>query len=238
MWRKLTRILHLLLVLAGIFALTAFGILQVEGYKLVKRANSDMTSIEAQSNQAAHTLGIILARAAVVTDELSKLSVVENHYWRVQNRQMSQVMASVNQTAKQADKTLASLQNMVDATNENLNNRLLPSATQSVEKLQDAEVKLASTIDEGHQSLAIFNTDTLPKFNSDLDQLHAATVQATDTLANANSAMSHVDHVAQVYDKKLTQAKTVAQTIIHGVANFTIHFAADIVALAAFHQFP
>src|SRR5690348_1006634 len=144
MIRKLTSILHLLLLLAGIFALTTFGVLQIEGYKLVHRANADLTSIESQSKAASHTLGIILTRAAVVTDELSKLSVVENHYWRVQNQQMSQVMASVNQTAKQANAALVSLQNMADATNENLNSKLLPSATQSVEKLQDAETRLST----------------------------------------------------------------------------------------------
>jgi len=126
-FRRLTRILHLSLVIAGVFALTCFGVLCIKAYptvmslsRITARAEQDQIAAEQQGNLASHTMGIILTRVAVITDETAKLTVAEQRYWREQNMQMTSIF------------------NQAHAAIAQFNDRLVPSAVRATDSLNGA----------------------------------------------------------------------------------------------------
>ena len=153
-WRRLTRILHLALVVSAIFALTAFGILLVKANRTVTRLNQDLGTVEAQSKEASHTLGLILLKAAVATDQIAKLSVVEQTYWRQQNRQMAALFDKLNKAAESTNKTVGDLDGTVITANDTIKNlrtstvRVLTDLDSNLESLQTTQGQLNQKIAE------------------------------------------------------------------------------------------
>jgi uncharacterized protein YoxC len=152
-FRRLTRILHLALVVSAIFTLTAFGVLLVKANRTVTRLNGDLDTVEAQSKQASHTLGLILLKAAVATDQIAKLSVVEQTYWREQNKQMAalfvklnQAAASLNQTVEDADGAILESTQTIKALRAD-SQGLFADARGNLQTLQETQGRLNKAVD-------------------------------------------------------------------------------------------
>ncbi|HUX11043.1 MAG TPA: hypothetical protein VMW51_10395 [Terriglobia bacterium] len=118
----LLRAFHYALVVAAVFALTAFGILCIKAYPGVSaysriglRGEQEQIAAEKQAKLAAHTIGIILQRVAIATDQAAKLTVAEQSYWRQQNSQMTDIFDKANVVLSQ------------------VNDKLVPSATRGTD---------------------------------------------------------------------------------------------------------
>ena len=116
------RVFHYALIVAGVFALTAFGILCIKAYPGVSaysriglRGEQEQLEAEKQAKLATHTIGIILQRVAIITDQAAKLTVAEQSYWRQQNKQMTVIFDKANDVLSQ------------------FNDKLVPSATRGTD---------------------------------------------------------------------------------------------------------
>lgn len=150
---RVLRISHLLLVLSAIFALTAFGVLLVRANMELTALRQDRIAMEKQSAAASHTLGIILLRAAVVTDQAAKLAVVEQTYWREQNRQMAKLFVTLNRSARHFDETVVSLNGVTNSSDSAISrlsddsHAIAVAANRNLGLLASTQVKVQRSLD-------------------------------------------------------------------------------------------
>ena len=203
-WRKVTRILHLALVLSAIFALTAFGILLVKANRTVTRLNQDLGTIEAQSREASHTLGLILLKAAVATDQIAKLSIVEQSYWREQNRQMAALFVRLNQTAASLNKAVEDADGTILESTQTIkalradSQGLLTDARDNLQTLQKTQVRLNDAVD----SL------DLPQLGTNLNRIAEQGVEISRNLNGTAGHLNAISADAQQEADKFVAPKT------------------------------
>lgn len=238
---RIVRIAHLSLVIAATFALLAFGVIlvieiptAVRVNRMSKRAEADQKAAEKQAHGAAHTTGIILSRVAVITDETAKITVAEQAYWNQQNKQMAALFRNLNKSADGLNADLEALHETIQTGNDAVKTlsysggRLLDDANENLQTLVKTQRKLDVTVEA-------FNTETIPRINAELDEAHAATVQATGTLRNTKEMMGHGNNIIAHYDRKVNTKRGVLSTIGHWGMGFAASVMADIVALQAVH---
>src|SRR5512146_219008 len=181
-YRRFTRALHVLLLLSGIFALSALGTLLVRANKLMDHAIVTVQNVD-------RTVVI----AGVTMTALQKAE-------KGQLQQLAASQAALNGT-------IMTLQESVRHTDENINGNVLPSVTMAVgslnDSIQDFRGKTQSLMDDAHQNLLVLG-DTQKLLNqkiADLDisglgrNLNLMASQGVTISRNTASATGHLDRI-------------------------------------------
>lgn len=163
-----------------------------------------------------------------------------------QDARVIAIEAKMEALTDQANQTVQAATRLLNTANDTLKSgqtQLIPSIVETVNQantaiatLNQQEKKLGTVADSANQTITELNLQTLPKFNAELDEVHATTVQADATMAKANDAVGHVDHAVAYYDHKLTRVKSTMEIIAGHIVNFGEHLAADFVSLKLIGQ--
>lgn len=225
-YRKLTRALHVLLLIAGIFVLIALGL-------VLLRARTAVQKLQYTIENANRT--IIIAGASLREIHLAEQAQIKQ--FDATQKALTQTIQTLNRNAAASlagvNQATASLQTMIDNTNAQVNSNLLPAAAKTLSGLQDSELQLSAMLTEGRGSLQQFNSTTLPAFNLELTALHNTTVQAAGATANASLLLGHANNIVAHYDKMVNTKQGKLALIGHWGEGFAASVLADIVALKA-----
>lgn len=126
----------------------------------------------------------------------------------------TQLLITANQAIKDGQSTIPQVK------------AAIVNAQVALATLNEQEKKFGSVADQANKSLAYFNLNTLPKFNNEIDELHAANTQLTAILGHGN-------HILDKIDKDYTTKRGILSQIGHFGARFLEQVMANVVALKA-----
>lgn len=224
-WRKVTRTLHVLLLLAATFALATMGLLLI-------RASRMVTKLQYTIENANRT--IIIAGAGLREIHLSEQKQIEQFdatqkalTGTVQqlNKDSATLMSNANRSLGALHDTILTARQAIVDTNAGTS-KLLAALPQNFTTLGETQQKLNSTLD-------LVNSKTVPALNAELMELHATSVQATGATRNLKDLLGNGNAIVAHYRKKVTTRKGIFGTVGHWSADFAAQVMADIVALKA-----
>lgn len=202
-YRRVTRALHVALIVTATAALAGFVVLEAQLYSEIKAIHDDRLEVERQSAAAAHTLGIILQKAAIATDQTARLLTLEQSYWRKQNAQMTGLMVKLNGSADKFSQLIAH-------TDLSLNGSVLPGMASSTSSLK-------SDADALRDNLVTLNATTKdirrqyvnnPDVTATVHNVRLITSDLHPILLTGQETNKHIEHMTEYADKKLTGKKT------------------------------